>query len=437
MPISRKLNIWQSFVGSFDHGLAALSHCNPVNTGLVVFIWLAVVFASRYIPAIHAAIGLKSAFWPATLGIVAGATSIAARLSYPRPNLVALFCLFDTPFYGAAIVSLAVLSVPPAAHVFVGFWLVAALNWGTVYSFTILGTAATIAGPSIVAVVGGADFPTATLILLGSCLYVFVSRTTRDKREREARSARAEDVLKRIDNLLQDHRSDVFGEQRIHIASLFHELRNEIAAASWNIDYLSKEAKLPSTQSKVLDETKASMKDVAAAIEGFIEEMRVRSDEGWTFRLGELVEVLELEVSHRAERGVLTIDGMPQVKSAGSVDYMRIVVFNLIDNAFEAGATGVKLGGAISHGGTSVSLSITDDGPGLPGPVRDRLFEPFNTHGKDRGTGLGIYLSRRMIESMGGTIGLVSTDESGTAFEIVLPLISTDGAMDSAITDVA
>lgn len=97
---------------------------------------------------------------------------------------------------------------------------------------------------------------------------------------------------------------------------------------------------------------------------------------------------------------------------------LRQVFANLLANAAEAGARRIQIAGEEAHGG--VALSVTDDGPGIPAALRTRLFEPFATS-KAHGTGVGLALSRRMIERHGGTLNL-RPDGTGAAFALWLPL---------------
>jgi signal transduction histidine kinase len=66
-------------------------------------------------------------------------------------------------------------------------------------------------------------------------------------------------------------------------------------------------------------------------------------------------------------------------------------------------------------------LEIADSGPGVPAEIRERIFEPFVTHGKKRGTGLGLAVARRFVEEHGGTIELLP-EGPGARFRITLPL---------------
>ncbi|MBK1696730.1 sensor histidine kinase [Rhodovibrio salinarum] len=100
-------------------------------------------------------------------------------------------------------------------------------------------------------------------------------------------------------------------------------------------------------------------------------------------------------------------------------DQLYRVFSNLLRNAVEAGATRVEVA-AQTHNG-DLSVTIADDGPGLPPRVRDNIFQPFSGTMKQGGTGLGLAIARDLVRAHGGDITLTGTDASGTAFQIELP----------------
>ena len=111
-----------------------------------------------------------------------------------------------------------------------------------------------------------------------------------------------------------------------------------------------------------------------------------------------------------------------------AADPMRLkqVLYNLLSNAIKftpAGGT-VTLRSAVSADGGRVRTTVTDSGPGLTADDLAVLFTPFTqlANARDRGgTGLGLALSKHLVELMGGTIGVDSTPGAGSAFFIELP----------------
>ena len=99
---------------------------------------------------------------------------------------------------------------------------------------------------------------------------------------------------------------------------------------------------------------------------------------------------------------------------------IELVLRNLIANAVEAmGAAGGRLRVlAQRHDGEHVRLVIVDNGPGVPGSIRDKLFEPFAS-GKPDGMGLGLAVSRAIAEAHGGSLEAHLADHG--EFHLVLP----------------
>jgi len=64
----------------------------------------------------------------------------------------------------------------------------------------------------------------------------------------------------------------------------------------------------------------------------------------------------------------------------------------------------------------------TDNGPGIPEEIADKLFQSFVTAGKKSGTGLGLAIVKTIAEEHGGTVGFKSKTGKGTTFELKLPL---------------
>jgi two-component system NtrC family sensor kinase len=131
-------------------------------------------------------------------------------------------------------------------------------------------------------------------------------------------------------------------------------------------------------------------------------------------------------VRHSLEAAHVTLeldlpDSLPVV--TGDARALNQVFLNLLKNAAEAYE---NRGGSIAVGaraeGDSIVVEIRDRGSGIQPEVRERLFEPFfTTKGAGRGTGLGLSLSRRIVNDHGGEIELESEPGRGTCARVVLP----------------
>lgn len=99
----------------------------------------------------------------------------------------------------------------------------------------------------------------------------------------------------------------------------------------------------------------------------------------------------------------------------------RRVIENLANNAIDAMYGGGRLDLHSEDAGEEVILRIRDTGPGIPEKIRESLFEPFVTHGKAHGTGLGMAIVKHIIEAHGGRIDFETETGKGTEFRIRLP----------------
>ena len=107
----------------------------------------------------------------------------------------------------------------------------------------------------------------------------------------------------------------------------------------------------------------------------------------------------------------------------GDASKLLRVLQNLVSNAIEA-MHSADIDGTVSviaeQNGKAVTLTLSDNGPGIPADIRDTFFEPFVTRGKNEGTGLGTAIVKSIIEAHHGEIDF-ETSAKGTTFTIHLP----------------
>jgi signal transduction histidine kinase len=102
---------------------------------------------------------------------------------------------------------------------------------------------------------------------------------------------------------------------------------------------------------------------------------------------------------------------------------MRRVFYNIASNAYDAMEQGGTFTITNSLKDGYVEFHLKDTGPGIPEPIRDTLFEPFVSYGKEHGTGLGLAIAQKIVKDHGGHIGVVSEAGRGADFIIRLPWI--------------
>lgn len=93
----------------------------------------------------------------------------------------------------------------------------------------------------------------------------------------------------------------------------------------------------------------------------------------------------------------------------------------LLDNAFQAGAQLVSV--TVDPGESLVRIRISDDGPGIPEDLREKVFQPFFSTRRDKGAvGLGLSLAQYLVQDSGGRLYLDPASDSGATFVVELPL---------------
>ena len=98
---------------------------------------------------------------------------------------------------------------------------------------------------------------------------------------------------------------------------------------------------------------------------------------------------------------------------------------NLLSNAVRHTPGGSPVSTVVSAGVTGIEFRVTDQGPGVPDAIRDGIFEPFlrfDPH-SGLGTGLGLPVSRRLAEVLGGTLTVEQSSSSGATFLLTLPVV--------------
>jgi len=124
-------------------------------------------------------------------------------------------------------------------------------------------------------------------------------------------------------------------------------------------------------------------------------------------------------------RQVVTVLDRDLPAFPGVRDQFVQVVFNLVLNAIDATDKGGRIEVRASHADGTLRLTVYDDGSGIAPEHLARLFRPYFTT-KSHGTGLGLFVIRRIVEAHGGTVTVESAVGRGTTFAVALPVVRPD-----------
>ena len=211
-------------------------------------------------------------------------------------------------------------------------------------------------------------------------------------------------------------------------AGLAHEINNPVAFVRANLNYL---AELPASErdDPELDEVLSETEEGVARLRGIVTELLRLSQHGSAgfaeVKLNDVVESALPTLRFEARDDVAIeahLPGLPPVR--GDRNLLGQVVANLVLNAIQAlrasGAPGVVRISTFSDGERAV-LEVADSGPGVPAEVAQRIFEPFfTTKPPGQGTGLGLAVSRQLVERHGGRLTLAPS-QRGARFQVELP----------------
>ena len=210
-----------------------------------------------------------------------------------------------------------------------------------------------------------------------------------------------------------------FREISAFTSGVAHEIKNPLNSLALVLELLGR--KVPPEAKGDVDLGKAQVRTVARIVDRFSRVVKaVRPDLAALALdevLGQAAESLAAEVP--AAAGRIRIESATGVLVAGDRELLVQAVLNLLKNAVEASPDApVHAGGR--RAGKRVEIRVRDGGPGLPPEAAALVFEPFYTT-KEKGMGIGLYLTKRIIEAHGGTIEVHGGNGPGTEFRIELP----------------
>ena len=204
-------------------------------------------------------------------------------------------------------------------------------------------------------------------------------------------------------------------------ASLAHEIKNPLAGISCAIQVLRDEMPPSDPRREVILEVLAQVDRLDVSVRDLLMFARPWSAERKQFQLGDIIRDVILITQTRPEFATVTFEFDDSVDCDVSLDPVLLnhVLVNLFNNAAQSMTAGGTISICVRCDSHHVFVVIRDSGEGIDADNLKRVFQPFFTT-KARGTGLGLSVTKTMLETMGGGIALKS--EVGIGTEVTVDL---------------
>jgi signal transduction histidine kinase len=217
------------------------------------------------------------------------------------------------------------------------------------------------------------------------------------------------------------------------VAELVHELRTPLAALTSASHLLQRPGLTDEQRSELAATLQRETSRLAEMATGFLDMARLESGRAvfhldWLDLPSLASECIEVVRPQAAEKSIVVLNDVPANLPSVRSDkkHIKQVLLNLLTNAVKYNRPGGQVRVHAERGTQGILVSVADTGLGIPTAALPRIFERFyrvpDSEGYATGTGLGLPITRRIVEALGGEIGVESLVSVGTRFFFTLPL---------------
>jgi signal transduction histidine kinase len=219
-------------------------------------------------------------------------------------------------------------------------------------------------------------------------------------------------------------------------ASIAHEIHNPLDSVA-NLHYLMANENDPALQQRYLGMAQQELNrtlQISRAMLGLYREPKAPVEVELRELLASVLLLLDRQLKDQSVKVVRKLGESVSVQ--GFPGELRQVFTNLITNGADAAGPGGRVQVLLENSPTDsrpgAIVTISDSGPGIPPELQTKLFQPFFTTKGEQGTGLGLWVSRGIVEKHGGTIELSNSSDAafpGALVRVYLPALGPATAM--------
>lgn len=227
-------------------------------------------------------------------------------------------------------------------------------------------------------------------------------------------------LRKELELKLEKQEKDRFKEMSLLTAEIAHEIKNPLNSIYLSFNSLEKVLDIKGKARFYGDSIKSEVKRLNTIINsysGLSKEIKPQFED---IDLMKFYEELRLFMEEELKKNYCQLKFSLDVSRQFRTDrnLLKHILFNLIKNSMEADAQNILL--AIKKNRRGISILLKDDGKGMNKETAANVFKPY-TSSKAKGMGLGLYIVKKMVDTLSGNIRLISNESGNTVFSITLP----------------
>lgn len=230
----------------------------------------------------------------------------------------------------------------------------------------------------------------------------------------------ADQIIEIEDQLRRADRLSALGELS---AGMAHEIRNPLGSIKGTAEILRDGVSADDPKLEFAEILIKEVDRLNKVLEDFLRFARPEPVEYGRFSPNQVIQdVLELTRQQAIHNQVeVQVDLGQNIEIPGLGEQIKQALLNLVLNALQAMPEGGVLKVSCKAKAKELWINVSDNGPGVPEGIRERIFNPFVTT-RDSGTGLGLAITQRIVQGHDGHVSLCNSDDQGACFSICLPI---------------